>query len=81
MGILKWWPWLLTFLIILILQFWPGSLGPFIGRPYNQYTPLVLGWIPGWFFYQLVMYYVGIVSLILFCWKVLWPLFKEGGGK
>lgn len=76
MNILKWWPWLLSFAVIWLLEFWPGGLGPFIGRPYNSYAPLILGWIPGWFFYGLIMYYVGFVWLFLFAWKVLWPLFK-----
>ena len=77
MSFLKWWPWLLGFLIVFILEYWPGSLGPFIGRPYNQYTPLIWGWIPGWFFYQLVVYYLGGIYLTIFSFKVLLPLFKE----
>ncbi|RJR27242.1 hypothetical protein C4561_02755 [candidate division WWE3 bacterium] len=81
MKIFKWWPWLLSFVVIWLLQFWPGGLGPLIGRPYNNYMPLILGWIPGWFFYTLVMYFVGFVWLLLFSLKFLWPLLGEEDDK
>ena len=63
--------------IVIVLSYWPGSLRPLIGLPYDTYEPVFFGWMPGWFFYQLVMYALFWVLCLLFSIFVLFPGVEE----
>lgn len=73
----RWWTWVGLFAVLWILAFWPGSLGPLIGRPRNEVNPLVFGWMPGWFFYQLVIYYLVVVAAAAFTFVELLPHIRD----
>ena len=65
------------FIVLSIFAYWPGSLGPLIGNPYNTYEPLFFGWMPGWLFFKFCIYYIVWIVSLIFAWVVVIPIVKN----